>query len=217
MLLFQTGSIRTAVKNGYTHIDKHSGFSVWSCIDLYRLRLSLNFVWFPHSSWLPAVSLQDCNPLREFKLGYIFTFESFDQKIDTTDIPTYQLLNRMEKLFSALYLNFLVFPSIQNTPMRDLDDEVLNGNIGNPTWHLCLLPTPAKDCMLSFQLSCNQIPTNRQTLWRQWGAFLSVFLFTSWITTKAMQSQSIGCAFLRGREAAFSIWKECSDNFRIPP
>lgn len=106
----------------------------------------------------------------------------------------------MEKVFSALYLNFLVFPSVQNMPMRDLDDEVLNGNIGNPTWHLCLLPTLAKGCMLSFQLSCNQIPTNRQTrtLWRQWGAFLSVFPFIPWITTKAMQSQSIGCALLRG-------------------
>lgn len=68
----------------------------------------------------------------------------------------------------------------------------------NATWHLCLLPPLVKGCMISFQLSCNQVATNRQSLWRQWGGFLSGFLFIPWITKAAMPTQSFGCALLRG-------------------
>lgn len=130
----------------------------------------------------------------------------------------------MEKLFSALHLNLLVplvFPSIQNMldlddKMRDLDHKILSGNICYATWHLCLLPTLAKGCMLFFQPSCNQIATNRQTLWRRWGGFLSGFLFTPWITAKAVHTQSFGCALVRGWRV-FSLSKEAYNHFRLPP
>lgn len=94
--------------------------------------------------------------------------------------------------------------------MQDLDDKILSGNTRNGTWHLCLLPTLAKDCVLSFQLPYNQIATSRQTLWRQRGGFLSGFLFTPWITTKALHTQSCGCALLRN---VFSLWKETCNHF----
>lgn len=71
----------------------------------------------------------------------------------------------MENLFNGLYLNLLVplvFPSVQNMSVQDLDDKILSGNIWNASWYLCLLPALVKDCMLSYQLSCNQIATNRQ-------------------------------------------------------
>lgn len=71
----------------------------------------------------------------------------------------------MENLFNGLYLNLLVplvFPSVQNMSMQDLDDKILSGNICNASWYLCLLPALVKDCMLSYQLSCNQIANNRQ-------------------------------------------------------